>query len=74
MSPEEYAALLADAKVSLRRDLDGNYIFDATKTTTSVLPRDIIDQLEKSKAEATSAYEASMKAYDTFIAALKDAK
>jgi hypothetical protein len=43
MSPEDYAALLAEGKVTLSRDLDGNYLYDASKTTTAVLPRDNAD-------------------------------
>ena len=74
MSPEDYAALLASGKVTLRRDTEGNYIYDASKATTAVLPRDIIDQLERNQKEAIEAHEARMKAFDLFITDLKAAK
>lgn len=74
MSPEDYAALLAEGKVILTRDAEGNYIYDATKVTTAVLPRDIIEQLEKTRSEAIATHNARMAAFDTFIIALKNAK
>jgi hypothetical protein len=46
MSPEEYAALKAAASVKLYRDHAGNFLYDANKAMTGVLPRDIIEQLE----------------------------
>jgi hypothetical protein len=74
MSPEDYAALLASGKVTLRRDPDGNYIYDATKTTTAVLPRDIIEQLELQKQLMIATHEARLAAFARFIADLKAAK
>lgn len=74
MSPEEYAALLKSGKVTLRRDLEGNYIFDANKATTGVLPRDIIEQLESDRDEAIKAHTAALAAFARFIADLKEAK
>jgi hypothetical protein len=74
MSPEEYAALLADGKVSLRRDVDGNFIYDAYRTSCAVLPRDIIQQLESQMKAETVSHEARMKAFDRFISDLKNAK
>jgi len=74
MSPEDYAAFLAEGKITLKRDQEGNYIFVASKTTTSVLPRDIIEQLEKARAAETITYNARMAAFDDFIQALKAAK
>jgi hypothetical protein len=74
LSPEAYAAFLAEGKISLKRDDEGNYIFVASKTTTSVLPRDIIEQLEKGRVEETAAFYARMAAFDLFISALKAAK
>jgi len=47
MSPEEYAALKAEATVYLARDAEGNYLFTSKQVKTGVLPRDIIEQLEK---------------------------
>lgn len=73
MSPEQYLALLASGKVVLRRDQDRNYIFDAIQFTTSVLPRDIIEQLEEQKKNAIAAHETRMKAFDRFIEDLKNA-
>jgi hypothetical protein len=74
MSPEEYAALLATSKVELKRDKDNNYIYVAIETTTAVLPRDIIAQLELQQATAMAQHEARMQAFNTFIDALKAAK
>lgn len=73
MSPEHYLALLASGKVVLRRDRDGNYIFDAIEFSTSVLPRDIIEQLEEQKKVATAQHETRIKAFDRFIQDLKNA-
>jgi hypothetical protein len=74
MSPEEYAALLATGKVTLKRDDDGNFIYVATLTRTAVLPRDILEQLESQMKAATIAHEARMKAFDRFISDLKNSK
>ena len=74
MSPEEYAALLTHGKVTLRRDEEGNYIYDAKKTSTAVLPRDIVDQLEKAQAEAIDAHTLRMTQFDRFITDLRNAK
>jgi hypothetical protein len=73
MSPEEYAELLAVGKVALRRDLEGNYIYDANKYTTATLPRDIVEQLVKAQANAITEHELRMKAFDRFINDLKNA-
>jgi len=74
MSPEEYAALLADGKVSLRRDPEGNFLYDAHRTSTAVLPRDIIEQLEAQMKAAVQEHEQRLKAFERFIADLKNAK
>jgi hypothetical protein len=71
MSPEEYAALLSVGKVTLRRDVEGNYIYDAQRTSTAVLPRDIIQQLETQRLTAVLEHEKRLKAFDLFITALK---
>ena len=72
MSPEDYAALLAQGKVALSRDPEGNYIYDASKTSTAALPRDIIQQLEKARADAVAAHTARLEAFDRFITDLKN--
>jgi len=74
MSPEDFLELLAEGKVILTRDAEDNYIYDASKVTTGVLPRDIIEQLEKARADAITQHETHMAAFDTFLAALKQAK
>jgi len=74
MSPEEYAALLASGKVSLRRDADGNIIYDAARTSTGVLPRDILEQLERARAAEVTAHEARLKSFDHFLYDLKTIK
>jgi len=74
MSPEEYAALLSVGKVALSRDSDGNFLYNAQRTSTAVLPRDIIAQLEAQMKAATVAHEASMKAFERFLADLRNAK
>ena len=74
MSPEEYAALLADGKVALRRDSDANYLYDAYRTSTAVLPRNIIEQLQADQKAAIQAHQMRMAAFDLFITALKSAK
>jgi hypothetical protein len=74
MHPEEYAALLASGKVVLKRDPDNNYIYVAIETTTAVLPRDIIEQLEITQKTAIEQHQNRMKAFDSFIEALKAAK
>jgi len=73
MSPEDYAALLASGKVALSRDPEGNYLFNAKKTTAGVLPRDIIEQMEKTKAEAIAAHELRMQQFTRFITDLTNA-
>jgi len=74
MSPEEYTALLATGKVALSRDSDGNFIYDAQRTSTAVLPRDIIEQLESQMKAETVAHEARMKAFERFLTDLRNAK
>jgi hypothetical protein len=74
MSPEEYAALLASGKVTLNRDDDGNFIYVANFTRTAVLPRDILEQLESERITTIQAHEARLKAFELFIADLKNAK
>jgi len=74
MSPEEFAALLAGGKISLRRDTDGNYLYDAYRTSTAVLPRNIIEQLQANQKAAIMAHEMRMTAFDLFISALQNAK
>ena len=72
MSPEEYAALLATGKVNLSRDLEDNYIFNAKKTTTGVLPRDIIEKLQLDRAEEVATHTARLAAFDKFILDLQN--
>jgi len=74
MSPEEYAALLTTGKVDLRRDRDGNFLYEAYRTSTAVLPRNIIEQLQADQNAAIQTHEQSMAAFNLFITALKNAK
>ena len=74
MSPEEYAALLTSGKVALRRDSDGNFLYEAYRTSTAVLPRNIIEQLQADQNAAIQTHEQSMAAFNLFITALKNAK
>ena len=72
MSPEDYTALLASGKVAFSRDIEGNYLYNASKTSTAVLPRDIIQQLEKGRKDAVDAHTARLAAFDRFITDLKN--
>lgn len=74
MTPEEYATLLAGGKVILKRDIDGNYLYEAYRSSTSVLPRDIIEQLETQMKRMIETHEARLKAFDRFISDLKNAR
>jgi len=74
MTPEEYAAILATGKIILKRDGDGNYLFDAYRASTAVLPRDIIEQLEKQQKEMIIDHEARLTAFDRFITDLRNAR
>lgn len=74
MSPEEYAALKAAASVKLYRDAAGNFLFLATAAKQGVLPRDIIEQLEKLDKDETETREQHHLEIQAFIADLKAAK
>lgn len=73
MSPEEYAALKAAASVKLYRDAEGNYLYDANQAKTGVLPRDIVEQLEKLDLDETTTRTQRHTDIQAFISDLKNA-